>query len=74
MKGDYAGEGIQFAIDAQDASGCVWIRSTAKGDGWSRKLGQKEEVADVLSQWLRTVSPNQDPTLLGAAFPAADRQ
>jgi hypothetical protein len=60
MTDNSAYEGAPFAIDGPDGEGCVWLRSTRVGDGWSRNLGQKNQVVEVLCEWLRTVDSHRN--------------
>lgn len=41
-----------FQIEGPDEDGCVWVCSTEGRDIWCHNLGPKDQVVQVLSQWL----------------------
>jgi hypothetical protein len=44
-----------FCIEGPDERGCVWICSAEGRDVWSQNLGPRDNVAEVLSQWLGSI-------------------
>ena len=48
-------QGALFEIEGPDEDGCVWICSAAGRDDWCQNLGPRDQVAQVLSQWLGSI-------------------
>jgi hypothetical protein len=56
-----------FHIEGPDEDGCVWVCSPNGRDMWCQNLGSKDEVAEVLCQWLASLTMGKtlrvaDPT------------
>ena len=49
-----------FYIEGPDERGCVWAHGASSADPWTRNLGQQDKVAEVLSQWLRSIEHDED--------------
>jgi hypothetical protein len=48
-----------FQIEGPDEDGCVWICSAEGRDVWCQNLGPREQVAEVLSQWLGSLDHHE---------------
>jgi hypothetical protein len=48
-----------FQIEGPDEDGCVWACSPEGRDIWCQNLGPKDQVVEVLSQWLATVDADE---------------
>jgi hypothetical protein len=49
-----------FEIEGPDEDTCVWIHSTDPRNPWTQTLGPRDKVAEVLSQWLRSIGYGED--------------
>jgi hypothetical protein len=48
-----------FYIEGPDERGCVWIHGASSRDPWAQKLGHRDKVAEVLSQWLASIDDGE---------------
>jgi hypothetical protein len=56
---DEAEQPALFQIEGPDERGCVWACSTEGRDDWCKNLGPKQQVVEVLSQWLAEVDADE---------------
>ena len=48
-----------FYIEGPDERGCVWMHGTTFADPWAQNLGPRDQVAEVLSQWLASIDEDE---------------
>ena len=60
MKAEVPERDALFEIEGPDEDGCVWICSAAGRDVWCHIPGPRDELAEVLSQWLGSIDSGED--------------
>ena len=56
MNGNYKPQqDALFQIEGPDEDGCVWVCSAGGRNVWCQNLGPAQKVAEVLSEWLRSI-------------------
>jgi hypothetical protein len=58
---DAAAEDALFQIEGPDDEGWVWACSPEGREIWCQNLGQKDAVAEALSQWLASLDDAEEP-------------
>lgn len=49
-------QGALFEIEGPDDDGCVWICSAKDHEIWRQNLGPRDQVVDVMWEWIGKIA------------------